>query len=120
MDARVREPAAQFGDEPDERQLLCRRARVLRVFAVGSATADVADADRIGVMPTAMRTHLLDGSAIVNRAVKINHKVVTDVSPAVTVDVPVANLLHREILPLGCSSAINDTFSNLSNFFLYL
>ena len=115
MDARVREPAAQFGDEPDERLLLCRRARVLRVFAVGSATADIANADRVGVMPTAMRAHLLDGSSIVNRAVKINHKVVTDVSPAVTVDMPVANLLHREILPLGCSSAVYDNFSYASH-----
>ena len=115
MDARVREPAAQFGDEPNERLLLCRRARVLRVFAVGSATADIANADRVGVMPTAMRAHLLDGSSIVNRAVKINHKVVTDVSPAVTVDVPVANLLHREVLPLGCSCAMNDNLSYASH-----
>lgn len=120
MDARVRELAAQFGDEPDERLLLCRRARVLRVFAVGSATADIADADRVGVMPTAMRAHLLDGSSLVNRAVKINHKVVTDVSPTVTVYMSVTNLLHREILSLWCCSAMNDNFSNLSHFFLYL
>lgn len=115
MYARVRELAAQFGDEPNERLLLGRRARVLRVFAVGSATADVANADRVGIMPTAMRAHLLDGSAIVYRAVKINHKVVTDVSPAVTVDVPVSNLLHREILSLGCCSAMNDNFSYASH-----
>lgn len=101
VNARVRELTTQFGDEPNKRLLLCRRARVLRVFAVGSATADIADADRVGVMPTAMRTHLLDGSAIANRAVKINHIVITDTIKA-TLFVPSVNIGNRIIFPFGC------------------
>ena len=51
VNACVRETAAQFGDETNERLLLSLGASVLWRFAIGCAATNVANADLVGVMP---------------------------------------------------------------------
>ena len=45
VNACVRETAAKFGDEPNERSLLSLGASVLWRFAIGRAATNVANAD---------------------------------------------------------------------------
>ena len=58
--------------------LLLFRARVLRVFAVGGQTTDIADAYGMGVVPLAVRSHLCERSAIMHRAVAVDDEVISD------------------------------------------
>lgn len=58
--------------------LLFFRARVLRVFAVGGQTTDIADAYGMGVVPLAVRSHLCERSAMMHRAVAVDDEVISD------------------------------------------
>ena len=107
VNACVREPAAQFGDKPNERSLLLLCASVLGGFAVGGAATDVANADRIGIMPQAVSTNFLNVSAHIDAAVEVNHKVITDALEA-TLLVPGINIGDREVLAFRCRRTMND------------
>ena len=114
VNACVRKTAAKFGDEPNERLLLSLGASVLWRFAIGGAATDVANANRIGVMPCAMSTDFLNGSPFVNAAVKVNHEVITD-APEAALLVPCIDVSDREGFPFRCRGTMNDNFVNLSH-----
>lgn len=63
-------------------------------------------------MAGSVRPGLLNGSALVNRAVAVYDKVIADVAPAVSLDVPLADLLNGEILALWRSRAMDNDFVN--------
>ena len=107
VNACVRETAAKFGDKPDERLLLSLGASVLGRFAVGGTATDVANANRIDVMPQAMSTDLLNGTSFVDAAVKINHEVITD-APEAALPVPGIDVGDREVLAFRSRGTMND------------
>ena len=107
VNACVRKTAAKFGDEPNERSLLSLGASVLGRFAVGGAASDVANSNRICVMPRAVSTDILNGSPFVNAAVKVNHEVITD-APEATLLVPGIDVGDREGFAFRCRSSMND------------
>ena len=107
VNACVRETAAKFGDEPNERSLLSLGASVLWRFAIGRAATNVANANRIGVMPQTVSTDLLNGSSFVNAAVKVNHEVITD-APEATLLVPGIDVGDREVLAFRSRGTMND------------
>lgn len=119
VDCSFRKLSAQFGDEPSKRSLLCQSASVLWTLAVGSAAAYVANAYRVGVVFKTVRPNLLNGSALVNRAVKVYHKVIADAFPA-PLPVPVVDVRHSEGLSFGSGGTMNDNFVDVSHFCLYL
>ena len=107
MNACVRETSAKFGDEPNERRFLSQGTSVLGRFAIGSAATDVANANGVGIMPQAMSTDLLNGTSLVDAAVKINHEVIAD-APEATLLVPGIYISDREGFAFRCRRAMND------------
>lgn len=107
VNACVRETAAKFGDEPNERSLLRLGASVLGRFAIGRAATNVANADGIGVMSQTVSTDLLNGSSFVNAAVEVNHEVITD-APEATLLVPGIDVGDREGLAFRSRGTMND------------
>lgn len=69
---------AKFGDELDECRTLCRCASIFGRLAVDGAAADVADADRMGIVTHTMRPGTLYRSAFVYRPIEVNHVVIAD------------------------------------------
>ena len=100
----------QFTDEGEQRGLLGGGAGVLG-FALAVETADVADAYGMGIVTLAMGSGLLDGTALVDRPVEINHVVVPDVRK-VALKVPLADLLDGDVPPLGRGTAMHQNFRN--------
>mgnify|MGYP003489365656 CR=1 FL=1 len=107
MNACVRKTAAKFGDKPDERLLLSLGASVFRSFAIGRAATNVANANRIGVMPQTVSTDFLNVTSLVDAAVEVNHEVITD-APEATLLVPGIDVGDREVLAFRCRSTMND------------
>ena len=100
----------QLFQEAQQRGLLGGGAGVLG-FALAVETADIADADGMGIMAFAVRSGLLDGAALVNAAVEINHEVVPDVHK-VALKVPLADLLDGDMTTLGRGTAMHQNFRN--------
>ena len=86
-------------------------ASVLGRFAVGGAASNQADTDRVCVLPCGVRTDLLDGSALVDRAIAIDNEVIADATEA-TLTMPLVYLLHGKILALRRSRAMDNDFVN--------
>ena len=102
----------QLLDELFKRSPLRFGASVLRRFSVFGATPDVADADRASVLPCAMRSDLLNGSALVDRAVEIDNEVVADAAE-VTLTMPAVDVGDSEGLALRGCCTMNDDLVNL-------
>lgn len=80
--------------------LLLLRARVLRVFAVGGQTTDIADAYGMGVVPMAVRSHLCERSAMMHRAVAVDDEVISDGGKA-SLPMPAVDISVVKSLPSG-------------------
>ena len=98
----------QFTDEGQQRGLLCGGAGVLGI-AVAVKTADIADAYGMGIVAFAVGTGLLEGSARVDSSVEINHVVVADVRE-LALQMPLADLLHGDVLPFAGGAAVDYDF----------
>lgn len=109
VNACVRETTAKFGDEPNERLLLSLGASVLGRFAIGRAATNVANANRIGVMPQTVSTDFLNVTSLVDAAVEVNHEVIADALEA-TLLVPCIDVGDREGFAFRCRSTMNDNF----------
>ena len=118
MNACVRKTAAKFGDKPDERLLLSLGASVLWRFAGGGTATDIANANRIGVMPYAMSTDFLNCTSLMDAAVEINHEVIA-YAPEATLPVPGIDVVDREGFAFRCRGTMNDNFANVAHFRLH-
>lgn len=94
--------------------LLLRRACVLGRFSVLGHTTDVADANAVGIMPQAMGASYVLGTPLVDAAVPMDDIVITDVGK-LACQVPTANVLHREVLAFGSSTAVYDDFGDFTH-----
>lgn len=106
MDGGVREPGLESGDKLVHRLGLSRGTRIFRRYTVICTTAHIGNADGIGVVTFAVCPDMFYGPAHMHRAVAVNNKVITDVVPTVTIDVPVADLRHCEVAAFGSGSAV--------------
>ena len=116
VDCRAGELRAEFRNELDECGSLRLGACVLGLLAVSGAAADVADADRVCVVALCVGADFLNRSPTVDGAVEIDNEVIADVAPAVAFDVPLADLLDREMLAFGSGSAMDNDFRNGTHF----
>lgn len=94
--------------------LLLFRARVLRVFAVGGQTTDIADAYGMGVVPLAVRSHLCERSAMMHRAVAVDDEVISDGGKA-SLPVPAVDVCRGEVLAFRRGRAMDDDEINLAH-----
>ena len=106
VDRGTREALPQFTDEGQQCGLLGGGAGVLG-FALAVETADVTDAYGMGVVPFAVGTGFLERPALVDSPVEINHIVVADVRE-IALQVPLADLLHGDVLPFPRCGAMDD------------
>lgn len=94
--------------------LLLFRARVLRVFAVGGQTTDIADSYGMGVVPLAVRSHLCERSAMMHRAVAVDDEVISDGGKA-SLPMPAVDICRGEVLAFRCGRAMDDDEINLAH-----
>lgn len=94
--------------------LLLWCACVLRRFSVLGHTTNVTDANAVGIMPQAMGASDVLGTPLVDAAVPIDDIVITDVGK-LACQVPTANVLHREVLAFGSSTAVYDNFGDFTH-----
>lgn len=101
--------AGIFGEEFANKSVhsffLSRSSGVLGFVVLGN-TADIAHADRIGVVALAVSADLLDRTAFMDRAIAINHIVIADVLPTVALDVPLAYLVNGVVLAFRSGGAV--------------
>ena len=71
-------------------------------------SAFVADADRVAVVPFAVRAHLFQGTPFVDGAVARDVKVVTDVAEAPVADVVLPASFKIQAPPLGGGGAMDN------------
>ena len=108
VDRSTREALLQFTDKGKQRSLLGGGAGVLGI-AVAVKTADIADAYGMGIVALAVGAGLLDGPALVDSPVEIYHVVVADVRE-LALQVPLADLLHGDVLPFAGGTAVDYDF----------
>lgn len=74
------------------------------------AIRDIDNADAMAVMPIlrAMGAHHIDGPAVVNGAIEVNHFVIADAAPFVLGAMDVVNLLDGHLTAFRRSRAMND------------
>ena len=87
-------------------------------MAVGIETADIGDADAVGVVAWAMGTDLFDGTTGVGAAVGVDDIVIADVVPAEALMV-VTDALHGAVGIGTSGGAVDDDFGDLSHGFLW-
>lgn len=109
----TREALLQFTDEGQQRGLLGGGAGVLG-FALTVETADIADAYGMGIVAFAVGTGFLEGPALVDRTVEINHVVVADVSK-IALQMPLADLLNGDVLAFPRCGAMDDDLVDASH-----
>lgn len=92
---------------------LCRSARVLGIHSRITAT-DVAHANGAGVMTRAMCARMMDGAALVNRAVKINEVMIANAEKP-TLAVPSVDIGDGHGTALGRGGAVDYYFCNFAH-----
>ena len=101
------EPLLQFSDEGKQGCLLGRGAGVFGL-AVSVKPSDITNAYRMGIVALAVGTGFLEGSALVDRPVEVNHIVVADVRE-LALQMPLSDLLDGNMLPFpSCGAVDND------------
>ena len=70
------------------------------------ASSDIAYTNCRFVVPLDVSTCLVDGSSQLHTTVKPDDVVVSDVRPAVSVDVPITDRFYAVVFALGCSRAM--------------
>ena len=101
----------QFLQQLCQSLLLLGRARVLGRFAVLGTAPDIdhTDAESVVSVLHAMRTHHIDGTAIVDAAVEVYHLVITNaVGPMALVAVDAVNLLDSHLTVFRRSRTMYD------------
>ena len=111
MDCGVRESCVQLLKKADKGCLLRRSSRIFRGLAIYSKATDITDTDTVAVVIDAVRPGLLDGSPCMYGSIAVYHVVIADVTEAAP-QMPLAYLLHGEVLALRGCSAVDDEFGN--------
>lgn len=119
MDLGSRETGLECGDELAQRMLLCRCACVFGRVAIGGHSSYVAHSDAGGIMARSVGSRQRLGTASMHAAVAVNHPVVANVFEA-ALQMPLANLRHREVFALGRGGAVNNNFINRSHHCCFL
>ena len=88
-------------------------------MSIGIESADIDDADALGVVAWAMGTDLLNGAARVDAAVRIDDIMIADVTPAEGT-VVAADALHGADSVGACGGAMDDYFGDCSHFFFWV
>ena len=94
--------------------LLLWRACVLGCLSVLGHTTNVADTNTVSIMPQAMGASYVLGTPLVDAAVTIDDIVITDVGKMAG-QVPASDVLHREVLAFGGSTAVYDDFGDFTH-----
>lgn len=110
----IEELHPEFAKKCHQCGLLFFRARVLRVFAVGGQTTDIADAYGMGVVPLAVRSHLCERSAMMHRAVAVDDEVISDGCKA-SLPMPAVDICRCEVLAFRRGRAMDDDEVNLAH-----
>ncbi len=87
--------------------------------AVGIESADIGDADALGVVAGTMSTDLFDRTAGVDAAVGIDDIVIADVVPA-EAHMVAADALHGAVGIGAGGGAVDDDFGDCSHFFFWV
>ena len=103
----------QLVDELTQSLALCRCARVLR-FAYCVDSANIAHADRCGVMPGGVCAYAADVASLVNAAVEIDDVVVADASKT-ALAMPLVNVGDGVVTPLGRRCAVHNDLLDVSH-----
>ena len=117
VDGGERELFLQLFYECTERGFLCCRPSVLG-FSVGRQTANVTDADAVGIVTFAMCANQIFRSACVNAAVSVNYEVIAYAVEA-SLAMPAVDVLDGEVLALCGGTAMNNDFCNFSHDFFF-
>lgn len=104
----------EFAKKCHQCGLLLFSARVLRVFAVGGQTTDIADSYGMGVVLMAVRSHLCERSAMMHRAVAVDDEVISDGGKA-SLPVPAVDICRGEVLAFRRGRAMDDDEINLAH-----
>lgn len=94
--------------------ILCRCACVFGCFAVGVASSDIADAYAVGVAAFAVRSWLVDVSAVLDSSVGVYDVVVSDVGES-SLDVPSAYGFDAVVASLWGRRAVYYDFPDCSH-----
>ncbi len=103
----------KIADELEEDEALGFGAGVGRA-TVGIETADIGDADAVGVVTWAMGTDLFDGTASVDAAIGIDDIMIADVAPAEALMIA-ADALHGAVGIGAGGGAVDDDFGDCSH-----
>lgn len=109
-DLRIHSP--ESGDDVAESLSLSRSASVLGSLAISFATAYVAHADGVGIMPHAMRSDETDVTPLLDGAVQTDHEMIAAPCPSALL-VPAVDVLYSEVLALRRSGTMDDEFIDL-------
>ena len=102
-----REFGSQLFEEVKQGLLLRFGASVFRCLVVGGKSADVADADAVGVVSLAVCAYQLYRATFVNSAVEVDDVVVADLGEA-TLTVPAVDVGDGEGLAFRSGGAMDD------------
>ena len=91
------------------------RARIFSASRLRIAPAYVADANRVGIVPRRMRANKRNVPTEFDCAVQINNVVVTNIRPAVAVDMPAPDVLSLIVTSLWRIAAVHNYFVNCSH-----
>lgn len=97
---------SEFTKKCHQCELLLFRARILRMFAVGGQTTDIADAYGMGVVPLAVRSHLCERSAMMHRAITIDYEMISYGGKA-SLPVPTVDVCRGEVLAFRRGRTMN-------------
>ena len=98
----------RFKEECDS-LLLRHSSSICRGLAIYSKATDIADTDTMAVVTNTMRARLFERSPFVYAAIPIDDVVISDISES-SCEVPLADLLHGEILARRGCRAVDDDF----------
>lgn len=115
MNGSLREPAAQIGHEAAQSAALSRGASVLGRMSIGRNTAYITYTYRVSVMAITVSADAIQRTSGSDGAVQFNYEMITDIVPAVTAHMSVADLRDGDRLPLRSSRTMNDDFIYLSH-----
>ena len=109
----VRELLLKFADQIAKAATLRNRARILWLH-VGITAASVGYPDTVGVVAFDVRSDLLNGSAILDRAVQAYKEVIPNILEPPR-NVPLPDFANGHITAFGCSGAMDDDAGDLSH-----
>ena len=101
----------QIGQQLPKTCDLSGRACVSGCHPIASAPSDIAHADAVGVVTSAMCASDVHIAPTMDCAVTINNIVIPYITPSTIVDVVITNLANCIVAPSGRCRTMNDNFS---------